>query len=59
MDFREKIKSRLATRKMKVPELSRLVEMNQQNIYKYLSGKCEMTAANLERIFDVLKIKIK
>lgn len=58
MDFRKLIKSEMEKREMSVPALARKVELNQQTLYNYLAGKSELTAVNLEKVFEVLEIKV-
>jgi len=56
VDFRGKIKKELKAKKMSVPQLARLVNLNPQTIYNYLSGKTELGADSLEEILDQLNI---
>ena len=58
IDFRKSINQALRAQKMSVPDLARKVQLNPQTIYNYLAGRSEMTAASLEKIFSILKIKI-
>jgi predicted transcriptional regulator len=57
MDFRKLIEKNLKKQKMNIPELARKVQLNPQTIYNYMTGSSQMTAANLENIFDVQEIK--
>jgi transcriptional regulator with XRE-family HTH domain len=57
-DFRKIIKTSIKKQKLSIPQLARLVELNQSSIYNYMSGKSEMTSGNLERILEALKINI-
>ena len=53
-DFKKEIKTLLERKKISVSKLSRLADVHQDTIYKYLREESEMSAANLEKIFDVL-----
>jgi len=58
IDFRDQIKKLLKKNKLRVPQLAREVEMNQQTIYNYLAGRTEMTSGNLEKILMRLQDKL-
>ncbi|RKY23755.1 MAG: hypothetical protein DRP62_05300 [Planctomycetota bacterium] len=60
IDFRRQIKKHLKAKKMSVPQLTFAVnkkygtELNYSTLYRYLQGRSELTAANLERILNIL-----
>lgn len=56
-NFRKQIKELLQAKGIKVPELSRMVDLNQQTIYNYLreDNPSEMTACNVEKILNTLE----
>jgi len=54
-DFRYQIKILIAQKGISIPQLSRLVGLNQQTIYNFIQGKSQMTSSNLEKLFDALK----
>lgn len=53
-DIRAEIKKRMKARKMSVPALARTLGLHQDTLYKYLAGKTEMTAGNLQRLLTQL-----
>ncbi len=55
MKLRNKLKMTIKGKKIPIAKLARLANIHQDTIYKFLSGKTEMTAANLDRLFDILK----
>jgi len=57
IDFRKEIKKRMKNHKISTPELARRIELNSQTLYNFLSGKSELTSANLSAALDVLGVK--
>ena len=57
-DFRPIIKKRMKQQNISTPKLARLIVCFAVTLYIYFQGKSELTAANLSKIFDVLKIKV-
>lgn len=43
---------------IKTPALARKAELNAQTLYNYFSGKSELTAGNLEKVFTILDISV-
>jgi len=59
IDFRKIIKKRMKKRHINIPQLARIININQQTLYNYLAGRSELTAGNLQKIFNFFKIKFK
>ena len=59
MDFKKIIKKQMKKQKINIPALARKVEINSQTLYNYLGGKSEMTAGNLEKVFNILNVRVK
>ena len=57
-DLRAQIKTAMKRKKLSVPALARELGLNQQTLYNYLSGKSELTAANLEGLLKHLGGKV-
>ena len=53
-NFREMIKELIEEKNISIAKLSRLVDLNSATLYNYMQGKSELTAANLEKVIDVL-----
>jgi len=53
-DFRIHIRTLIVRKKISISKLSRLADLNSGTVYKYLQGKSEMTANNLETLFNIL-----
>ena len=58
VDFRQILKQKMKKQEINIPKLARMAELNQATLYNYFSGKSEMAAANLQKLFDVLNITI-
>ena len=58
-DFKGQIRTLLRSKKLSIAKLAREAGMNQATLYNYLAGRSEMTAANLEKVFDVLQSVLK
>jgi len=58
IEFRKILKQKMEEQKINIPKLARMAELNQATLYNYFSGKSELTAANLQRLFDELNVKI-
>lgn len=57
-DFRKIIKREMKHQNINTPKLARMLELNAQVLYNYLSGRSQMYSDTLERVFDILKIKL-
>ena len=57
-DFRKIIKREMRRHGINTPKLARMLELNAQVLYNYLSGRSQMYSDTLERVFEILKIKI-
>ena len=53
-NFRIQIRTLMERKKISAAKLARLADLNVGTVYKYLQEESEMTAANLEKMFDVL-----
>lgn len=53
-DFRLQIRILMERKKVSIAKLSRISDINSGTVYKYLQGLSEMTAANLEKLFNAL-----
>lgn len=54
-DFRQQLKTLLRRKKTSIAKIARDADMNQATVYNYLAGRSEMTAANLEKLFNLLQ----
>ncbi len=54
VDFRLQIKILIERNKISIAKLSRLADLHQDTVYKYLREESEISAANLEKLFNVL-----
>lgn len=43
---------------LKVPQLARLAEVNQQTLYNYFARRSELTSKNLQKVFELLDINV-
>ena len=55
MGLREDLQDEINKKEISVAKLARLVDIHQDTIYKFLDGTSEMTAANLDKLFEVLR----
>lgn len=55
MGLREDLQDEIGKRGISVARLARLSDIHQDTIYKFLDGSSEMTAANLDKLFERLK----
>ena len=54
-NFRQQIRALLKNKKVSIAKLARDADLNQATVYNYLAGRSEMTAANLEKLFNMLQ----
>jgi len=54
IDFRQQIKTLLKQVGISAAKLSRMADLNQGTVYGYLSGKSEISAAGLAKLFNIL-----
>jgi len=54
MSLRENIQRLINEKGISVAKLSRLADIHQDTLYNFLNGSTEMTAANLDKVFEVL-----
>ena len=54
VDFRLQIKILIERNKISIAKISRLADLHQDTMYKYLREESEISAANLEKLFNVL-----
>jgi len=54
INFRIQIRTLMERKKVSVAKLSRMVNLHQDTIYKYLREESEISAANLEKLFNTL-----
>jgi len=57
IDFRSLIKKKMQQQNINIYQLARMAELNSQTLYNYFSNRSELTSANLQKIFTLLKIK--
>ncbi len=55
MGLREDIQVLIDKKGISVAKLARVADIHQDTIYKFLDGNSEMTAANLDKLFEVLR----
>lgn len=55
MRLREDLQSKIDKKGISVAKLARIADIHQDTIYKFLDGTSEMTAANLDKLFEVLR----
>ncbi len=55
MSLKEEIKALIGKKKISIAQLARTADVHQDTIYNFLNGNTEMTAANLDKLFEVLK----
>jgi len=53
-NFRLQIRILMERKKVSIAKLSRIVDLHPDTIYKYLREESEISAANLERLFNAL-----
>jgi len=54
-NFREQIKKLIKEKGISISKLARLADLSTGTVFNYLNGISEMSAANLGKLFDVLK----
>ena len=54
MGLREELQLAIKKKHISVAKLARFADINQDTIYNFLRGNSEMTAANLDKLFEVL-----
>jgi len=57
MGLREDIQVLIDKKGISVAKLARLTDIHQDTIYNFLKGNSEMTAENLDKLFEVLREK--
>jgi len=55
MGLREDLQDKINKKGISVAKLARLADIHPDTIYKFLDGNTEMTAANLDKLFEVLR----
>jgi predicted transcriptional regulator len=55
MGLREELQELIDKKSISVAKLARLSDIHQDTIYKFLRGESQMTADNLDKLFDLLK----
>ena len=53
-NFRIQIRTLMERKKISTSKLSRIADIHPDTIYRYLRRESEMSAANLEKLFDTL-----
>ena len=53
-DFRKELDNLINLKKISIARLARKADLNHATVYNYIAGRSEMTAANLERLLNVL-----
>lgn len=53
-DFKNQIKKLMKQKKISVPKLARAVDVANQTIYNYLSGRTDIAASTVEKMLDFL-----
>ena len=53
-DFRLQIRTLMERKKVSAAKLSRMADLSSGTVYKYLQGISEMSAANIEKLFNAL-----
>ena len=53
-DFREKLKELMREKKTSIAQLARNADLNYGTVFYFLTGKSQITASNLAKLFDVL-----
>ena len=54
MGLRKELQAAIKKKHISVAKLARFADINQDTIYNFLRGNSEMTAANLDKLFEVL-----
>jgi len=55
MGLRIDLQNEINKKEISVAKLARLADIHPDTIYKFLDGNTQMTAANLDKLFDVLR----
>ncbi len=55
INFRQMLRELIFKKNISVAKLARKADLNHCTVYKYLREETEMTAANLESLFNILK----
>jgi len=53
-NFKLQIRILLERKKISIAKLSRMADLSSGTVYRYLQGLSEISAANLEKLFDAL-----
>ena len=56
MSLREDVQKKIDDSGISIARLARLADIHPDGLYKFLKGETEMTAANLDKLFGVLKV---
>jgi len=59
IEFRKLIKKEIEKQGLTYVELGRLAGISDQTISNYLTGKSELKNNSIEKLLDILKIKIR
>jgi len=54
VNFKIEIRKLMERKKVSISKLSRIADIHQDTIYKYLREESEMSAANLEKVLNTL-----
>lgn len=57
--IRETIRATMERQKISVMQISRRTELNHQTIYNYLAGRSDIKGETLEKLMQVLGLKIQ
>lgn len=57
MGLREDIQVLINKKNISVAKLARKTDIHQDTIYNFLKGDSQMTAENLDKLLEVLKVK--
>jgi len=55
MKFRDELQKRIIEKGISIAQLARKADIHQSTIYNFLKGETQMTAAKLEKLFDILE----
>lgn len=57
MGLRDDLQDEIKKTGISIAGLARISDIHQDTIYNFLRGKSEMTAENLDKLFEVLRAK--
>lgn len=58
MGLRSDLQDEITKKEISVAKLARLADIHPDTIYKFLDGKTEMTASNLDKLFALLRATV-